>query len=177
MGLYSNAHLIYGVLLTTHVTDEETYETRSTHTLFDVEEDSDSRDVEDFVAEQRGETYPWKALPYEIAQGGQVEFDQWVSEHPEWIALKERWYEVTREIRDSAPVEIQTHGHYEADEQPTFLVLKGCEYLADAWVPESIDPGDLSIITEKVAEARAYCKDNELPSFDDPRWYLVASYG
>lgn len=75
MGLYSNAHLIYGVLLTTHVTDEETYETRSTHTLFDVEEDSDSRDVEDFVAEQRGETYPWKALPYEIAQGGQVEFE------------------------------------------------------------------------------------------------------
>jgi hypothetical protein len=178
MGFAPGAHLIFGVLMKTHVEDEDTYEMKPTHSLFDVEEDADSRDIEDFVAERRGETDPWKALPYEIAQGDQIEFQEWVSEHPEWTTVKDRWYEITREIRDSSPVEIQAHGHYDDPEDPpTFLVLKGHEISADAWNPESLALEFLHVDSDKIAQAYEFCEANGLPSFDDPRWHLVASYG
>lgn len=176
MGFYPGAHLVFGVLLTPHIMNEETYDTSPTHPIFD-DEDRDY-DLERFIAEQRGVVNPWKIIPDEINRGSGADFDKWMADHPEWERSKDEWYRIEKEISSSSPVEIQQHGHYEdPEDSPTFLVLKGHEFSADAWTSESIEITSLQFDTEEVARAYEFCEANKLPSFDDPKWYLVASYG
>lgn len=111
MGFYPGAHLIFGVLMTPHVMDEETSK-------------------------------------------------------------------VIKDIATSSPVELQQHGHYDnPDGPPTFLVLKGYEFRGDAWSPEKISPISMQVHHNIIEQADEFCETNGLPSFDDPKWYLVASYG
>lgn len=168
MGLYPGAHLVFGVLMTPYNEEGE-----PTHPLF--EEDSD---VESVLAENQGLADPWKSLPPEMDYSTHDEFEHWKNTHPDWVESKEKWHTTKKDLRDSSPVELQRHGHYDDPEgPPTFLVLKGYEFRGDAWSPEKISPSSMQVHHNVIEQADEFCETNGLPSFDDPKWYLVASYG
>lgn len=176
MGFAPGAHLVYGVLLTTHVEDEETYESKPTHPIFDDEERD--YDVAGFIAERRKIVNPYKMIPDEVNHGTSAQYEQWRDDHPEWDDQRRAWRQIKMEIEQSSLVEVQQHGHYDDPEgPPTFMVLKGHEFDADAWSPKSISLFDMDVLDVEIETARTYCEENGLPPFDDPTWHLVASYG
>lgn len=171
MGFTPRACLIYGVPLSLH--DENG---NATHPLFEDEERGG--DLSAFLAAQTGATDPWTEVPDDINQGSEEAGDAWMAANPDWVARKDAWRALTRDLEAECPVEIEVAGHYDdPDDRPTYLALKDHRITADAWHSKPVTAAMFEVDNRRVQEARTFCEAHGLPAFDDPLWHLIASYG
>jgi hypothetical protein len=170
MGLYADGHLVFGALVNDEVEDSP---------LFG--DDGDVLDLAEVLALKAGHEDPWKEY-YAAVERGEVDdrshggYDEWCAANPDWVARKEQWYQTKADLDKDVPVEIRSIGHYDGDESPTFVLLKDREYRGDTWKPTAITPPMLQVSDEEIREAIDFCAEHDLP-FENPQWYLVASYG
>jgi hypothetical protein len=171
MGFSPSAHLVFGV----HVKafNEDTGE--PSHELFK-DEDQDWN-IGKYLASRSGLSDPYDDLPYEIMNGSNEVYERWGKNHLGWVEKRDNWSLISRQYEVDAPIELQVIGHYDDPEPTVYFVLRKYEFSSGTWDPRSIDQEDLDVDEIDILKARRFCDENELPSFVDARWYLVASYG
>lgn len=170
MGMSASANLIFGVLVPQYINERE-YEVHPLH-------DDDIYDIPDWVL--RDEESPYHMYPSEIDElpyGEQdAAFTQWKAEHPEYQEALDARTAKRREITDRAVVDFEHAGHYDADERFIFITLKAVRTISgDCWDPTEIVLPEVS--PELIAAGKVNCEELGLPTFEDPKWWLVASYG
>lgn len=181
MGMSVDAELIFGIDVVKYDDDDDDYdETPLFKALWD-EEAEDWRDFAEVLAVQDGAVDPWKSLPDEINHGTSADFEAWKQANPEWVKIKDAWYEAKGSAEKYVRFELRHYGHYDDPDGPrVILTPKDVQtYRGSAWEPAVISAFDgLNVRDKSISKGNESLQAFDIPaSFHDAQWLLVASYG
>lgn len=141
-------------------------------------DDSDEKEWEERVAEQRGLVNPWSTMPDFRLERNYREAkpleDAWTAEHREEI---DAWYQTLRDIQKEYLPEVGYHGHYEYSVPMIFIPESKNQ--ASYCQPKNITNLDLHSEIEWDMALESFVEDLEinLDEAEGPGWFLVSEYG
>jgi hypothetical protein len=167
MGIYSYAHLSYGIdhgdSAPWHAHDPDTYEP-----LFPEFEDLDVDDLGEFLALKSGAEDPWENMPEDYEYEKRDEFPEFRKKVEEWDALKKR-------LEDQSPVDLHWYGSeewtgYVVRLKDDFYQMRGDD------TPTAVSLPDTP--TDKVLrKAQEFCEEHGLGDFSKAGWIMYGSRG
>jgi hypothetical protein len=144
------------------------------------EDDEDwSFDFEDYLAEQHGLTNPYEEHAALIESMRYPEYKEWLTDEGKWFdELTTAYHGAKKTILDASPVEMVYYGYSDGYGQQV-LALKDTHIYAYGYSAKAIDLGELMcmVSVSAILDAEKFCESYQLPPFDDPKWWLMPSYG
>lgn len=170
MGFSADAHLIFGIPVSSHDDDGEP-------TRFWNEEGEDWIDFAEEQLRRDGIENPWNEIPDDTTN---AEYEEFRQSNPAWEQRKEQWYDLKAKAEATINVELQHYGHYDSyDGQRAILTPKRCpSFRGDCWEPTHV-PNDLSVSDKALSKANDCARffGLDVDFYGDAGWNLVASYG
>ena len=158
MGVSNNAYLAFGVDLGEDAFQDEDF------------------DLEDFLLKRAEVNDPYTGYPPEIDQAPYPDrdrlYNEWKATQPNWDERVKTYFEQRDALIKACPVEIIIHCSY--DYPMYILALRDTDVSAARGYPKVIDPAALKVDPARIEEAKEFCKDADLPAFDDPQWLIFS---
>lgn len=175
MGMDPDAHLWYGVVLPE---GENPFAPRlengeidwDAHEAMEAKLGVD-RDLGEWLARREGVVNPLEEAPDD-----DPEYSEWKAAHPDFDGAYERFTERAKELAAEAPIEIIDLSSADADAW-FGIAVKGMAFRSDWNQAKAVRFPAVVPHHEQMARIREFCAEHDLPSFEEPKWLLTASYG
>lgn len=168
----------------------------------EAEEAEDVEDLPEYLLKREGVPSPWVEGEYPFAMpffNGASSYEErrkmendWIVEHQsEWKLVHDIYYDLKKDLEKvNLPIDIRDFS-YEDIHRFVIYIPGTLQMSSGEWHSEPINPTIIekiagfdsdkqfadSLYYEETQAAKAFCKENGLPAFDNPCWLIGSQYG